>query len=478
MDKQYSVKFFTSFVEAMQKLCREYLEFEQGVELSGYLAVEIDNFKKERYVLSEMLQSNGSVISESYCTKAFKTLRKEIPRNSGAHGSENIAPRDHMTRTGRSHSEEVTIVLRESPETVLHRPSYPIHTTTPRKQMSSHSQRHGFHANQRAQLSNRLRENSSASATNPFDSSQTHSKGQQREEAQPLQIMPRALEAEMKDSSWNASSESNSPHVGSPSSVTPQSPAAIGQKRAYQNTDSSNSPAPVKKDRVDESLQSLFDAAREIAEVSQANIDSIKNNYPGTSTTALASTSTTAASASATATSSSTSVSLDESIRLPLPVEVKQEKEDDIPYMVIDNPSDTEVKTFPGEAMFGGDQNSSAVYSGDQSSMSQSVYGDSVHTSDSPGGASWDMGQQCVTRFVPIAPAPAPHPGLRSNVLQTHYICPICQRRYTDRNNLRRHHRFVHEQIRKYICNGCGMRFHQKGHLLRHKKSKRDTCGY
>ncbi|XP_041368373.1 uncharacterized protein LOC121382815 [Gigantopelta aegis] len=77
MDKQYSVQFFTSFVEAMQKFCREYIDFEQCVELSGYLAVEIDNHKKERYVLSEMLQSSGNVISESYCTKAFKTLRKE-----------------------------------------------------------------------------------------------------------------------------------------------------------------------------------------------------------------------------------------------------------------------------------------------------------------------------------------------------------------------------------------------------------------
>ena len=243
MDKQYSVKFFTSFVEAMQKLCREYLEFEQGVELSGYLAVEIDNFKKERYVLSEMLQSNGSVISESYCTKAFKTLRKEIPQNTGAHGSENIAPRDHMTRMGRNHSEEVSIVLRESPERIVHRPSYPIHTTSPRKHMSSHGQRHSFQSSQRSQLTSRIRDNS----RNMFDSSPNRSKGQQREEAQPLQIMPRALEAEIKDSSWNVSSESDGPHVGSPSSITPRSPATAGQKRVYQNTDSASSPSSIKK---------------------------------------------------------------------------------------------------------------------------------------------------------------------------------------------------------------------------------------
>ena len=81
MDKQYSVEFFVSFIDAMQKLCRDYLHFEQGVELSGYLALEIDSIKKERYVLSEFVQSTGQVISESYCTKAFKTVKKVPERN-------------------------------------------------------------------------------------------------------------------------------------------------------------------------------------------------------------------------------------------------------------------------------------------------------------------------------------------------------------------------------------------------------------
>ena len=76
MDKQYSVRFFTSLLEAVQKLCREYLDFDQCVDVSGYLALEIDNYKKERFVISELLHSTGDVISESYCTKAFKTQRK------------------------------------------------------------------------------------------------------------------------------------------------------------------------------------------------------------------------------------------------------------------------------------------------------------------------------------------------------------------------------------------------------------------
>ncbi|XP_046376556.2 uncharacterized protein LOC124149185 isoform X3 [Haliotis rufescens] len=73
MEKQYSVEFFASFVEQLQDVCRNYLHFSQFVEVSGYVCVEIDNMKKERYVLSELLQSSGNVVSESYCTKAFKT---------------------------------------------------------------------------------------------------------------------------------------------------------------------------------------------------------------------------------------------------------------------------------------------------------------------------------------------------------------------------------------------------------------------
>ncbi|XP_067657120.1 transcriptional regulator QRICH1-like isoform X4 [Haliotis asinina] len=73
MEEPYSVEFFTSFVEQLQDVCRNYLHFSQFVEVSGYVCVEIDNLKKERYVLSELLQSSGNVVSESYCTKSFKT---------------------------------------------------------------------------------------------------------------------------------------------------------------------------------------------------------------------------------------------------------------------------------------------------------------------------------------------------------------------------------------------------------------------
>ncbi|XP_041370535.1 uncharacterized protein LOC121384288 [Gigantopelta aegis] len=74
MEKQYSEEFFCTFVDNLQKLCRNFLDFEQVCEVSGYVCLMMDNSKQERYVLSEMVHNSGSVISESYCTKAFRTL--------------------------------------------------------------------------------------------------------------------------------------------------------------------------------------------------------------------------------------------------------------------------------------------------------------------------------------------------------------------------------------------------------------------
>ncbi|XP_046360758.2 mediator of DNA damage checkpoint protein 1-like isoform X1 [Haliotis rufescens] len=83
MEKQYSVQFFTSFVENLQRLCQNYISYDQMVEVSGYISVEIDNAKKERYVLSELVQSTGNVISESYCTKVFKNCPLPVQRSPG-----------------------------------------------------------------------------------------------------------------------------------------------------------------------------------------------------------------------------------------------------------------------------------------------------------------------------------------------------------------------------------------------------------
>ncbi|XP_046327425.2 zinc finger protein 37-like isoform X1 [Haliotis rufescens] len=83
MEKQYSVEFFMNFVENIQNLCHNFLEFNQNVEVSGYVCVDIDNMKKERYVLSEIVQMGGNSISESYCTKVFKTTPTGTVQRSG-----------------------------------------------------------------------------------------------------------------------------------------------------------------------------------------------------------------------------------------------------------------------------------------------------------------------------------------------------------------------------------------------------------
>ncbi|XP_067656769.1 telomere zinc finger-associated protein-like isoform X3 [Haliotis asinina] len=83
MEKQYSVEFFMNFVENIQNLCHNFLEFNQNVEVSGYVCVDIDNMKKERYVLSEIVQMGGNSISESYCTKVFKTSPTGTVQRSG-----------------------------------------------------------------------------------------------------------------------------------------------------------------------------------------------------------------------------------------------------------------------------------------------------------------------------------------------------------------------------------------------------------
>ncbi|XP_046580281.1 uncharacterized protein LOC124287848 isoform X1 [Haliotis rubra] len=73
MEKEHSAQFFRSLLENIQKACHKFVNFSQFVEVSGYVCVEIDNMKKERYFLSELLQSSGHVVSESYCAQAFKT---------------------------------------------------------------------------------------------------------------------------------------------------------------------------------------------------------------------------------------------------------------------------------------------------------------------------------------------------------------------------------------------------------------------
>ncbi|XP_041368023.1 uncharacterized protein LOC121382587 isoform X6 [Gigantopelta aegis] len=450
MDKQYSVKFFTSFIEAMQKLCREYLDFEQGVELSGYLAVEIDNFKKERYVLSELVQSTGNVISESYCTKAFKTLRKEPQRVSNVHGSENIAPRDHMNRTGRSHSEEVTIILRDSPETVSRHSNFPLHTT-PHKS-SSNSQRHAFHHNPRAHTFSRHKDSAAVSVSNPFEMSPS-SRGQQHQ--QPFEIQPRCSESLQ---------------------VLPNLSPKTPQKRNIGDVDSAHlSPIP-KKDKIDHigsGIESLL-AATDNVNDTHADMDSMQNIY---STSATATTTTSVSDSLHTTIDCSSQPASDENLRLPIGMDIKREKDDDSSFMIIENPSDPTVKLLEAEGMFGGERESSQTlgldtstsFSADSQSADHGDFKDSGSLGDMA-GTSWDSSNQSVGNTWKMA--------IISSALDDKrvYVCSICSQRFTDRSNLRRHHKTVHQQKEAFRCHCCGKVFNRKDNLLQHLNCKRKGC--
>ncbi|XP_041370483.1 uncharacterized protein LOC121384253 isoform X6 [Gigantopelta aegis] len=277
MDKQYSVKFFTSFVEAMQKFCREYIDFEQCVELSGYLAVEIDNHKKERYVLSEMLQSSGNVISESYCTKAFKTLRKEP--SVSARGSENKVPSGAL-RTSQSHADEVTIVLRDSPDMVTS------HASTPRHQRFSSHRSGAFNHGQRGYSSSGLSRSpvhgrESIKLGNPFEQQLRHV---------PDQIQPRSIDS----SSRNDTAFSSSP--------------ASGQKRTSIEFNHQQGSPAAKRDKVDPGS-------------SPADVSSMRTVYSEGGDSSLTQQQTSSLSFP----SPSSSQATGESIRLPLSATVKEE---------------------------------------------------------------------------------------------------------------------------------------------------------
>lgn len=70
---RHSVHFFRAVLEGVQRACREHIAYRDHIEVSGYLAVEIDDMRKERYIISELMHAAGSIMSESYCTKVFNT---------------------------------------------------------------------------------------------------------------------------------------------------------------------------------------------------------------------------------------------------------------------------------------------------------------------------------------------------------------------------------------------------------------------
>ncbi|KAL3864698.1 hypothetical protein ACJMK2_006358 [Sinanodonta woodiana] len=98
MERSFKPEFFTNLVEAIRRLCQDSVIFDHSVEISGYVCLEVDSVRKERYILSELIQSSGTIISESFCSKVFRTIRK--PQASQASQTD---PEDEDRKTSRNH---------------------------------------------------------------------------------------------------------------------------------------------------------------------------------------------------------------------------------------------------------------------------------------------------------------------------------------------------------------------------------------
>ncbi|XP_067657686.1 zinc finger MYM-type protein 3-like isoform X2 [Haliotis asinina] len=120
MEKENSAQFFRSLLENIQKACHNFVNFSQFVEVSGYVCVEIDNLKKERYFLSELLQSSGNVISESYCAQVCKTTG-----HSDSSNNRDVCQQDddncYTSHRKRTHSRQTS--FQESDQTQVIQPA-------------------------------------------------------------------------------------------------------------------------------------------------------------------------------------------------------------------------------------------------------------------------------------------------------------------------------------------------------------------
>ena len=126
---------------------------------------------------------------------------------------------------------------------------------------------------------------------------------------------------------------------------------------------------------MDSSIDALYDAAKDIATSAQSDIDSMNSSYPTskyTRTSVLGSETISTAVASG-----QTSASQSDSVRMPLTV--KEEKPDDIPYMVLDDPNvldpEVHVKTLEHDNSQSFGLDGSASYSSDMPSASASFTG-------------------------------------------------------------------------------------------------------
>ncbi|XP_041370114.1 early growth response protein 1-B-like isoform X3 [Gigantopelta aegis] len=480
MDKQYSIQFFTKFVEAMQKFCRDYIEFEQAVELSGYLSLEIDNYKKERYVLSEMVHSTGDVISESYCVKAFKTM-KRLPSKSDTVLRDTV----NVRATGVAASRDVTIDLRHSPEprsphhagfqpsSVRHRAANSYRSVSGVPQ-SSHRQGQRTSpsmspSNKRTHLpfaagaANQVVDKQSDVFNSQYES---HSSGHNTNNEELLEIQPRQsvlISSSQTVSTIAAEGNSESSSFAPPKddSQTPEAHAR-GQKRSIPISED----APFsKKDKTDGDLDSLITAATSIVPVSEADVNSFKSLYDSQSKPISADT----------GSSESPSASLpSESIRLPLPgnIHIKEEVSDIVLLDSPDNGGDNS-DLAQLEVSFGvAGQDSSSEWNTQMQSSSQPKFSQQTRAllpMSLPGTS---------RRFDPFGYIHIPSTKSRTrrrfiSSSEKIYRCDQCQFQTPFAPNLNRHKRRHSGDY--FSCHLCPKFFYEKNHLDGHLRAHAGT---
>ncbi|XP_041370119.1 zinc finger and BTB domain-containing protein 20-like isoform X8 [Gigantopelta aegis] len=486
MDKQYSIQFFTKFVEAMQKFCRDYIEFEQAVELSGYLSLEIDNYKKERYVLSEMVHSTGDVISESYCVKAFKTM-KRLPSKSDTVLRDTV----NVRATGVAASRDVTIDLRHSPEprsphhagfqpsSVRHRAANSYRSVSGVPQ-SSHRQGQRTSpsmspSNKRTHLpfaagaANQVVDKQSDVFNSQYES---HSSGHNTNNEELLEIQPRQsvlISSSQTVSTIAAEGNSESSSFAPPKddSQTPEAHAR-GQKRSIPISED----APFsKKDKTDGDLDSLITAATSIVPVSEADVNSFKSLYDSQSKPISADT----------GSSESPSASLpSESIRLPLPgnIHIKEEVSDIVLLDSPDNGGDNS-DLAQLEVSFGvAGQDSSSEWNTQMQSSSQPKFSQTTtptHIWSASHNMSRGAGSKSMKKRKVHKCNMCSYETYYTTSLDKHIIihsgdylkCSICPSRFTSRTALHYH---MKGHAGMLACTVCGKKYTSYAGLSRHKK--------
>nr|KAG5700506.1 hypothetical protein BaRGS_013993 [Batillaria attramentaria] len=59
-ENRHCVQFFQDLISSIQSACLKHIYCSVSVEVSGYLAIEIDSTRKERYVISELVHAGGT----------------------------------------------------------------------------------------------------------------------------------------------------------------------------------------------------------------------------------------------------------------------------------------------------------------------------------------------------------------------------------------------------------------------------------